>query len=75
MFFWGLTVFLSFFADSYPQKGRKVFNNYLFGLEQEELLKELLDSNNDPLWEGIIYWNECDKEKQVWNKELVDREK
>ena len=28
---------------------------YGFDPEQEELLKELLDSSNDPLWAGVIY--------------------
>ena len=29
--------------------------DYGFDPEQEELLKELLDSSNDPLWAGVIY--------------------
>lgn len=37
------------------RSAREMAVEYGFGLEQEELLKELLDSNNDPLWEGIIY--------------------
>jgi len=29
--------------------------DYGFDPEKEELLKELLDSSNDPLWAGVIY--------------------
>lgn len=37
------------------RSAREMAVEYGFGPEQEELLKELLDNSNDPLWAGVIY--------------------
>ena len=34
---------------------REMIVDYGFSPEQEELLKELLDVGNDPMWAGVIY--------------------
>lgn len=37
------------------RNAREMAVDYGFDPQQEELLKELLDSSNDPLWAGVIY--------------------
>ena len=40
---------------TYSARAEEMAGRYFFDWEQKELLKELLDAGNDPLWAGVIY--------------------